>query len=145
MHSKLETKHSAFEGSTGHPSKVAKWTIMVQHKFEKEFVGRSLAFKSGVFRWWATDFSFEFIKLLQNDFSKQRYITWNASIPGLDRIHQNSQVCRTFLPCIFRTQIYISTIAPSRTVMGCNLWLCVFLHVQIWEPLCAWDISMLFP
>ena len=21
----------------------------------------------------------------------------------------------------------------------------LFYHVQIWEPLCAWDISMLFP
>ena len=39
-------------------------------------------FKCEVFRWWATDFSFEFIKLLQNDFSKQRYKTLNASIPG---------------------------------------------------------------
>ena len=39
-------------------------------------------FKCRVLRWWAMDFSFEFIKSLQNNFSKQRYITLNASIPG---------------------------------------------------------------
>ena len=53
-------------------------------------------FKCVAFHWWDTDFSFEFIKLLQNNFSKQRCITLKASIPGKDRIDQNSQVCRTF-------------------------------------------------
>ena len=38
-------------------------------------------FKCGVFRWLVRDFSFEFIKLLQNDFSKQRYVTLYAFIP----------------------------------------------------------------
>ena len=56
-------------------------------------------FKCGVFHRWATDFSFEFIKWLQND--KQRYTTLNASIPGKDRIHQNSQACWTFLSGIW--------------------------------------------
>ena len=28
-----------------------------------------------------------------------------------------------------------------------HIWPAVYIahHVQIWEPLCAWDISMLFP
>ena len=32
---------------------------------------------------------------IQNDFSKQRYITLNAISPGQDRINPNNQVCRT--------------------------------------------------
>ena len=59
------------------------------------------SFKCCVFRLLATDFKFEDIKLLQNEFSKPRYVTLNASIPVWDRIHQNSRVCRTFLPGIY--------------------------------------------
>ena len=38
----------------------------------------------------------ECIKLLQNDFFKQRYITFNAIIPVQDRIHPNTHLCRIF-------------------------------------------------
>ena len=34
--------------------------------------------------------------MLQNDFFKQRYITFNATIPGQDRIYPNTHLCRTF-------------------------------------------------
>ena len=44
----------------------------------------------------ALDFIFECIKLLQNDFRKQRYITLNATTPGQDRIYPKSDLCRTF-------------------------------------------------
>ena len=38
----------------------------------------------------------ECITLLQNDFFKQRYITFNVTIPGQDRIDPNTYLCRTF-------------------------------------------------
>ena len=34
--------------------------------------------------------------MLQNDFFKQRYETFNATIPGQDRIYMNTHLCRTF-------------------------------------------------
>ena len=43
------------------------------------------------------DYSLECITLLQNDFFKQRYITFNVTIPGQDRIDPNTYLCRTFL------------------------------------------------
>ena len=53
-------------------------------------------FKCSKFREGTLDFSLEGIKLLHNDFFKQRYITINAIIPGQDRIYPNTHVCRTF-------------------------------------------------
>ena len=41
------------------------------------------------------DFNFECIKLLENDFCKQRY-TSNVIIPGQDRIYPKIHLCRTF-------------------------------------------------
>ena len=49
------------------------------------------------------DFSLECIQLFQNVFFKQRYITFNATIPGQDIIIPNTHVCRTFLLGIYRT------------------------------------------
>ena len=42
------------------------------------------------------DFNFECIKLLRNDFCKQRHITLNVTIPGQDRICPKTLLCRTF-------------------------------------------------
>ena len=42
-----------------------------------------------------------FTQLLQHDFSKQQYITLNATSSGQDRIYPKTQVCRTFLLSIF--------------------------------------------
>ena len=53
-------------------------------------------FKCTQFREGTLDFSLECIKLLQNDFFKQLYITFNAIIPGQDRIYPNTHLCRTF-------------------------------------------------
>ena len=53
-------------------------------------------FKCTQFREGTLDFSLKCIKLLQNDFFKQRYITVNAIIPGQDRIYPNTHLCRTF-------------------------------------------------
>ena len=53
-------------------------------------------FKCTQFRERTLDFSLECIKLLQNDFFKQRYITFNAIIPGKDRIYPNTHLCRKF-------------------------------------------------
>ena len=53
-------------------------------------------FKCTQFHEGTLDFSLECIKLLQNDFFKQRYITFNAIIPGQDRIYPNTHLCRTF-------------------------------------------------
>ena len=39
--------------------------------------------------------------MLQNDFFKHQYITFNATIPGQDRIHLSTHLCRTFLLGIF--------------------------------------------
>ena len=44
-------------------------------------------FKCIQFRQSTLDFNLEFFKLFQNDFSKQRYITLNATSPGQDRIY----------------------------------------------------------
>ena len=54
-------------------------------------------FKCTQFRKGILDFSLECITLLQNDFYKQRYITFNVTIPGQDRIDPNTHLCRTFL------------------------------------------------
>ena len=53
-------------------------------------------FKYTQFRKETLDFSLECIQLLQNDFFKQRYITFNATISGQDRIYPNTHLCRTF-------------------------------------------------
>ena len=52
-------------------------------------------FKCSQFRKGTLVFNFVCINLLQNDFCKQRYITLNATISGLDRIHQKTHLCRT--------------------------------------------------
>ena len=39
----------------------------------------------------------EFIQLLQNDFSIQRYMTLNVAFSGQYRIYLKTQVCRTYL------------------------------------------------
>ena len=54
-------------------------------------------FKCPQIRKGTLDFNFERIKLLQNDFCKQRFITLNATIPGQDRIYPKTHLCRTFL------------------------------------------------
>ena len=54
-------------------------------------------FKCSQFRKGDLDFNFECVKLLQNDFRKQRYITLNATIPEQDRIYPKTHLCRTFL------------------------------------------------
>ena len=54
-------------------------------------------FKCTQFRKETSDFILECNQLLQNDFFKQRYITFNATIPDQDRIYTNTHLCRTFL------------------------------------------------
>ena len=53
-------------------------------------------FKCTQFRKGTLDFNFQCIKLLENDFCKERYITLNATIPGQDRIYPKTHLCRTF-------------------------------------------------
>ena len=53
-------------------------------------------FKCTQFRKGTSDFILECNQLLQNDFFKQRYITFNATIPDQDRIYTNTHLCRTF-------------------------------------------------
>ena len=53
-------------------------------------------FKCSQFRKGILDFNFECIRLLQNDFCKQRYITLNATISAQDRIYPKTHLCRTF-------------------------------------------------
>ena len=48
------------------------------------------------FRKGILDYSLECITLLQNDFFKQRYMTYNVTIPGQDTIDPNTYLCRTF-------------------------------------------------
>ena len=45
------------------------------------------------------------------DFSKQPYITLDATIPGQDRIYRKTQVCKTFLLSIFEALITYDTLA----------------------------------
>ena len=47
------------------------------------------------FRKGTLDFNLECIRYLQNDLFKQRYITFNATIPRQDRIYANTHLCRT--------------------------------------------------
>ena len=56
------------------------------------------------FRKGSLDFSLECIQMLQNDFSKQRYITLNATVPGQDKIYPNTHLCRNFLLGILITK-----------------------------------------
>ena len=53
-------------------------------------------FKISPFRKGTLDLSLECIQMLQNDFVQQRYKTFNATIPGQDRINLNTHLCRTF-------------------------------------------------
>ena len=55
-----------------------------------------MRFKCTWFRKGILDYRLECITLLQNDFFKQRYITFNVTIPGQDRIDPNTYLCRTF-------------------------------------------------
>ena len=56
----------------------------------------SRCFKCTRFRKGILDYSLECITLLKNDFFKQRYITFNVTIPGQDSIDPNTYLCRTF-------------------------------------------------
>ena len=40
--------------------------------------------------------------MLQNDFFKKRYMIFNETIPGQDRIDPNIHLCRTFLLGIYQ-------------------------------------------
>ena len=60
-------------------------------------------FKCTQFRKGTLEYSLEGIQLLQNNFFKQRSVTFNATISGHDRIHPNTQLCRTF----FTGYIYV--------------------------------------
>ena len=53
-------------------------------------------FKCTGFRKGNLDYCLECITLLQNDFFNLRYITFNVTIPGQDRIDPNTYLCRTF-------------------------------------------------
>ena len=53
-------------------------------------------FKCSQFHKDTLDFNFECIKLLQNDFCKQQYVTLDAITPGQDRIYSKTHLCRTF-------------------------------------------------
>ena len=53
-------------------------------------------FKCSQFHKGTLDLNFECIKLLQNDFCKQRHIPLNVTIPGQDRICPKTHLCRTF-------------------------------------------------
>ena len=53
-------------------------------------------FKWTQFRQNTFDFNFVFIHRLQNKFSKQPYITLNATSPGQDSIYPKTPVCRPF-------------------------------------------------
>ena len=53
-------------------------------------------FKYSQVREGTLDFNFEQIKLLQNDFCKQRLIILNAAISGQYKIYPKAHLCRTF-------------------------------------------------
>ena len=64
-------------------------------------------FKCTRFRKGILDYSLECITLLQNDFFKQRYIKFNVTIPGQDRIDPNTYMCRSFFTgyiCVLRVK-----------------------------------------
>ena len=58
-------------------------------------------FKCSQFRKDTLDFNFECIKMLQNDFCKQLYKLFNATISDQDRIYPKTHLCRTFLLSIY--------------------------------------------
>ena len=75
--------------------------VQVLHVFStrRHFAGQGVTlrcFKCTQFRQGILDFNLEFVQVLQIDFSKQRYKTLNATIPGPDRIFPKTQVCTTF-------------------------------------------------
>ena len=73
------------------------------------------------FRKGILDFSLECIQLLQNDFFKQRYITFNAIIPGQDRIYPNTHLCRTFFAgYIYTIYFRYSTVWIANMEIGFN-------------------------
>ena len=55
-----------------------------------------MCFKCSQFRKGTLDFNFECIKLLQNDFCKQQYVSLNATITGQDRSYPKTHLWRTF-------------------------------------------------
>ena len=67
-------------------------------------------FKCSQFPKVTLDFNFECIKILQNDFCKQRYIIFNATISGEDRIYPKTHLCRTFLLsiCVNAINMYVT-------------------------------------
>ena len=79
---------------------VQSWIVQVLRVFSSgDIIGNFTifeGFKCTRFRKGILDYSLECITLLQNDFFKQRYITFNVTIPGQDRIDPNTYLCRTF-------------------------------------------------
>ena len=83
---------------------VRSWIVHVLHVFRSRwnywefyhFWGMTpRRFKCIQFCKGTMDFSLECIQLLQNDFFKQQYITFNATVLGQDRIYQNTHLCKT--------------------------------------------------
>ena len=103
-------KHSMFSGPGDSIGNLATFDGVTPRRF------KFTQFRNGTL-----DFSLKCIQLFQNDFYKQRYITFNATIPDQDRIYPNTHLCRTFFAgyiwCdklfryflrLFRSKIYLS-------------------------------------
>ena len=80
-------------------------------------------FKCSQFGTGTLNFNFECIRLLQNDFCKQRYISLNATISGQDRIYPKTHLCRTFFE--------YRTILKTMLQFCCDFLLPVF-GVRVW-------------
>ena len=78
-------------------------------------------FKFTRFRKGILDYSLECITLLQNDFFKQLYITFNITIPGQDRIDPNTYLCRTFFTGYIRNPQSNLFFDMSDAVSGASL------------------------
>ena len=85
------------------------------------FLGVTLRrFKCSQFGTGTLNFNFECIRLLQNDFCKQRYITLNATISGQDRIYPKTHLCRTFF---------------AEYIIGLAIWHILMVPIFILAPL----------
>ena len=100
-------------------------------------------FKCSQFRKGILDFNFECIRLLQNDFCKQRYITLNATISSQDRIYPKTHLCRTFLAEYILEPTYERANIKINTKLHCFALNFLIPYVILWDFLCQNRFSCL--
>ena len=101
-------------------------------------------FKCIQFRKRTLDFSLECIQMLQNDFFKQQYKSFNATVPGQDRIYPNTHLCRFFLLGIYNNNEANHPMYPRNLIYHIYKMYLSLLRSQTLDAISAYMVGELY-